>query len=107
MRFQVLDYAYKKVIKSESGQHPVLFSEAAWNTKAKREKLTEIMFEKYNTPAFFLSKNAVLAAFANGAGEKRRRNRSVASSFGEPSSLTNGFPSRSIGCPVILLNSAL
>jgi len=63
---QVLDYAYKKVIKSESEQHPVLFSEAAWNTKAKREKLTEIMFEKYNTPAFFLSKNAVLAAFANG-----------------------------------------
>ena len=66
MSFQVLDYAYKKVIKSESEQHPVLFSEAAWNTKAKREKLTEIMFEKYNTPAFFLSKNAVLAAFANG-----------------------------------------
>ena len=66
MNYQVLDYAYAKVIKSESEQHPVLFSEAAWNSKAKREKLTEIMFEKYNTPAFFLSKSAVLAAFANG-----------------------------------------
>lgn len=32
----------------------------------KREKVTEIMFEKYNVPAFFLVKNAVLAAFANG-----------------------------------------
>jgi actin-like protein 6B len=31
-----------------------------------REKLTELMFEKYNVPAFFLVKNAVLAAFANG-----------------------------------------
>ncbi len=63
---KVLDYAYVKVIKSESDNHPVLFSEAAWNTKAKREKLAEIMFEKYKVPAFFLSKNAVLAAFANG-----------------------------------------
>lgn len=28
--------------------------------------MTEIMFEKYGIPAFFLAKNAVLAAFANG-----------------------------------------
>ena len=34
--------------------------------KGKREKLTELMFEKYNVPAFFLVKNAVLTAFANG-----------------------------------------
>ena len=32
----------------------------------KREKLTELMFEKYNVPAFFLCKNAVLSCFANG-----------------------------------------
>lgn len=37
-----------------------------WNSKAKREKITELMFEKYNVPAFFLCKNAVLSAFANG-----------------------------------------
>ena len=63
---QVLDYSYDKIIKSESEQHPVLFSEAPWNQKMRREKLTEIMFEKYNVPAFFLIKNAVLSAFANG-----------------------------------------
>ena len=28
--------------------------------------LCELMFEKYNVPAFFLVKNAVLSAFANG-----------------------------------------
>jgi len=63
---EILDYSYAKIIKSESEYHPVLFSEAAWNQKPRREKLTELMFEKYNVPAFFLVKNAVLAAFANG-----------------------------------------
>ena len=37
-----------------------------WNTKEKREKLTEIMFEKYKIPAIFLCKSAVLSAFASG-----------------------------------------
>lgn len=63
---QVMDYSYKKIIQSESEYHPVLFSEAPWNKKDRREQLTEIMFEKYNVPAFFLVKNAVLSAFANG-----------------------------------------
>jgi len=63
---KVLDYTYAKSIQSESMYHPVLMSEAPWNTRSKREKLTELMFEKYNVPAFFLVKNAVLAAFANG-----------------------------------------
>lgn len=44
----------------------MLFSESPWNIRSKREKLTELMFEKYNVPAYFLVKNAVLAAFANG-----------------------------------------
>ncbi len=63
---ELLDYSYAKVVKSDSELHPVLFSEASWNQKHRREKLTELMFEKYNVPAFFLVKNAVLAAFANG-----------------------------------------
>lgn len=33
-----------------------------WNKKEKREKLTELMFEKYKVPAFYVVKNAVLAA---------------------------------------------
>lgn len=63
---KVLDYTYAKCIQSESEYHPVLMSEAPWNIRNKRERLTELMFEKYNVPAFFLVKNAVLAAFANG-----------------------------------------
>ncbi|KAJ8416606.1 hypothetical protein AAFF_G00324840 [Aldrovandia affinis] len=62
----ILDHTYCKHIKSEPSLHPVLMSEAPWNTRAKREKLTELMFEHYNIPAFFLCKTAVLTAFANG-----------------------------------------
>uniref|UniRef100_A0A2P2I3H1 Actin-like protein 6A n=1 Tax=Hirondellea gigas TaxID=1518452 RepID=A0A2P2I3H1_9CRUS len=62
----LLDYAYDKCIKSESQYHPVLCSEAAWNARGKREKICELFFEKYQVPAFFLVKSAVLSAFANG-----------------------------------------
>lgn len=63
---KMLDYVYTKHLRSDSSFHPVLMSEASWNIRQKREKVTELMFEKYNIPAFFLVKNAVLAAFANG-----------------------------------------
>ena len=36
---QVLDYSYKKIIQSESELHPVLFSEAPWNKKDRREQV--------------------------------------------------------------------
>ncbi|XP_045508354.1 actin-like protein 6A [Colias croceus] len=63
---KMLDYCYNKVIRSPSEHHPALFTEAVWTTRPAREKLAELLFEKYQAPAFFLVKNAVLAAFANG-----------------------------------------
>ncbi len=41
----------------------IVFFVLQWNTRAKREKLTELMFEHYNIPAFFLCKSAVLSAY--------------------------------------------
>ncbi|KAH9416342.1 Actin-like 6A [Dermatophagoides pteronyssinus] len=63
---KMLDYIYARHIMSESSQHPVMFSEVSWNSKKCREKITEIMFEKYNVPAFYLAKNAMLVAFSVG-----------------------------------------
>jgi len=63
---KMLDHVYHNRMRIEVANHPVLMSEASWNLRQKREKVTELMFEKYNIPAFFLVKNAVLAAFANG-----------------------------------------
>lgn len=62
-----LNYSYQR-LGCESPQHPALFSESPWTTRPKREKLAELMFEKYETPALFLCKNPVLVAFANARG---------------------------------------
>jgi actin-related protein len=63
---KIVEYVYGHSLNAESEHHPLLMSEPAWNPRNKREKLTEIFFEKFQVPAFFLAKTAVLAAFANG-----------------------------------------
>ena len=63
---KIVDYTYSKIIQLGSEFHPLLFSEAPWNIRSKREKLSELMFEKLNIPAYLLVKNALLPAFVNG-----------------------------------------
>ncbi|CAI5449249.1 unnamed protein product [Caenorhabditis angaria] len=61
---KLVEYSYDNVLYSKSAEHPVLFTESAWNERSKREKLTELMFEKFQVPAYYLAKNAVLACFS-------------------------------------------
>ncbi|KAF2466808.1 Actin/actin-like protein [Lindgomyces ingoldianus] len=47
-------------------ESPLLMTEPGWNSQKAREKCIEIAMEEWGTPAFYLQKTGVLAAFASG-----------------------------------------
>ena len=60
------NYALSSQLQIQSQEHPMLLVESTFNTPERREKMVELVFEKFETPAVFLAKDSVLSAFAVG-----------------------------------------
>ncbi|KAI0676897.1 actin-like protein Arp4p [Trametes maxima] len=64
----LINHALTEVMRCNASEHPVLVTEAPWNTPANRERMAEIMFEEFQVPAFYIANTGVLNAFAAGKG---------------------------------------
>ncbi|CAL1405558.1 unnamed protein product [Linum trigynum] len=62
----IWDHAFGECLLVDPKEHPMLLAEPSSNSQQQRERTVELMFEKYNVPALFLAKNAVLTSFASG-----------------------------------------
>ncbi|CAM6103996.1 unnamed protein product [Calypogeia fissa] len=62
----IWDHTLRDRLMIDPTEHPMLLAEPSYNTAPHREKMVELMFEKYGVPAVFLVKNAVLTSFASG-----------------------------------------
>jgi len=63
---QVWNHAFSEHLRVDLKEFPVLVAEPTFNPPENRKKLMELLFEKHNSPATFLVKDSVLAAFAVG-----------------------------------------
>mmetsp|Transcript_33924 Transcript_33924/g.59133 ORF Transcript_33924/g.59133 Transcript_33924/m.59133 type:complete len:418 (+) Transcript_33924:44-1297(+) len=63
---QLIGHSVEKALMLKPFEHPFLMAEPNIHSRESRIALTEMIFEKFNVPALYFVKSAVLSSFASG-----------------------------------------
>lgn len=63
---EIWQHSFRNELKIDPASFPVLLTDVPLNDKKSREKMTQIMFEKFSVKGFYIQTQAVLSLFASG-----------------------------------------
>jgi len=63
---KIWTHTFTNELKAQASDHNVMLTEAPQNPTKNREKMTQIMFETFNVPAFYVAIQAVLSLYSAG-----------------------------------------